>query len=35
MARLLARARLLTADGYGHTVLTNPSSCASGHEARY
>jgi hypothetical protein len=35
MARLLARARLLTVNGYGHTVLLNPSSCAKNYEARY
>lgn len=28
MSRDLARARLLTVDGYGHTVGNNPSSCA-------
>ncbi|MFB7476047.1 alpha/beta hydrolase [Kitasatospora sp. NPDC056184] len=35
MARSLARARLLTVDGYGHTVLSNPSDCAAEHETRY
>ena len=35
MARLLARARLLTVDGYGHTSLTNPSACANGYASRY
>jgi pimeloyl-ACP methyl ester carboxylesterase len=35
MARDLASARLLTVDGYGHTVLLNPSSCAMAHESRY
>ncbi|MEU8927969.1 alpha/beta hydrolase [Kitasatospora sp. NPDC048545] len=35
MARSLARAQLLTVDGYGHTVLANPSDCAARHEARY
>ncbi|MER7581830.1 alpha/beta hydrolase [Kitasatospora sp. NPDC097691] len=35
MARSLARARLLTVDGYGHTVLANPSDCAARHETRY
>ncbi len=34
-ARALGRAELLTVDGYGHTVLANPSACASRHEARY
>ena len=31
----LDRARLLTVDGYGHTVLLNPSSCASALENKY
>jgi pimeloyl-ACP methyl ester carboxylesterase len=35
MARQLARARLLTVDGYGHTVLANPSACASRYVIRY
>jgi len=35
MAKLLARARLLTVDGYGHTVLLNPSVCASQFESDY
>jgi pimeloyl-ACP methyl ester carboxylesterase len=35
MARDLARARLLTVDGYGHTALLNPSTCASDYEAAY
>jgi pimeloyl-ACP methyl ester carboxylesterase len=35
MARQLARARLLTVDGYGHTTLLNPSSCAQRYEIRY
>ncbi|WP_170304997.1 alpha/beta hydrolase [Kitasatospora viridis] len=35
MADTLARGRLLTVDGYGHTVLGNPSSCAAEDEARY
>jgi pimeloyl-ACP methyl ester carboxylesterase len=35
MARKLARARLLTMDGYGHTALLNPSSCVSRFETRY
>ncbi|MDH6109487.1 pimeloyl-ACP methyl ester carboxylesterase [Kitasatospora sp. MAP12-15] len=35
MADTLARARLLTVDGYGHTVLGNPSTCAAGSEERY
>jgi pimeloyl-ACP methyl ester carboxylesterase len=35
MARALARARLLTVDGYGHTELSNPSRCAGAYEDRY
>ncbi|MFD8481383.1 alpha/beta hydrolase [Kitasatospora sp. NPDC059673] len=35
MARSLARAVLLTVDGFGHTVLANPSDCAARYEARY
>ena len=35
MARQLARARLLTVDGYGHTVMENPSTCANRHVERY
>jgi pimeloyl-ACP methyl ester carboxylesterase len=35
MSRLLARARLLTVHGYGHTELVNPSTCAAGYESRY
>ena len=35
MARQLARARLLTVHGYGHTVLTNPSACANRYVSRY
>ncbi|MFG2910258.1 alpha/beta hydrolase [Kitasatospora sp. NPDC048286] len=35
MARSLARAQLLTVDGYGHTVLANPSDCAARYETRY
>ena len=35
MARDLARARLLTVDGYGHTELLNPSACAGNYESRY
>jgi TAP-like protein len=27
MSHLLARARLLTVDGYGHTTVNNPSAC--------
>jgi hypothetical protein len=35
MAHDLARARLLTVDGFGHTELFNPSKCASNYEFRY
>jgi pimeloyl-ACP methyl ester carboxylesterase len=35
MARDLARARLLTVNGYGHTELLNPSACAHSYESRY
>ena len=35
MSRDLARARLLTVDGYGHTEFGNPSACATGYEIRY
>ena len=35
MSRELARARLLTVEGYGHTVLLNPSRCAQQYEDDY
>lgn len=35
MASLLGNARLLTIDGFGHTVLLNPSACASNAQVRY
>ena len=35
MSQKLASARLLTVQGYGHTTLLNPSSCASQYEADY
>ena len=35
MSRDLARARLLTVDGYGHTEGGNPSACATNYEIRY
>jgi hypothetical protein len=35
MAHDLARARLLTVDGFGHTEFFNPSTCASDYEFRY
>jgi pimeloyl-ACP methyl ester carboxylesterase len=35
MSNELADARLLTVDGYGHTVLLNPSTCANQHVSNY
>ena len=35
MSHDLARARLLTVDGYGHTEAANPSTCATDDEIRY
>jgi hypothetical protein len=35
MSRDLARARLLTVQGYGHTEQQNPSTCATGYELGY
>jgi pimeloyl-ACP methyl ester carboxylesterase len=35
LARELARARLLTVDGYGHGVLGNQSACATRYISRY
>jgi pimeloyl-ACP methyl ester carboxylesterase len=35
LSRELARARLLTVDGYGHTEQANPSTCAVDDEVRY
>jgi pimeloyl-ACP methyl ester carboxylesterase len=35
MSRDLARARLLTVDGSGHTEFFNPSTCATDDEVRY
>jgi pimeloyl-ACP methyl ester carboxylesterase len=35
MARDLARARLLTVRGYGHTEISNPSRCAMKYELSY
>ena len=35
MSRDLARARLLTVDGYGHTEFYNPSTCAVSYEISY
>jgi len=35
MSHLLADARLLVVDGYGHTEFLNPSTCASDYETSY
>jgi hypothetical protein len=35
LSRELARARLLTIDGYGHTETNNPSTCAMDYGIRY
>jgi pimeloyl-ACP methyl ester carboxylesterase len=35
MAQALARARLLTVDGYGHSILLNPSTCANDYVSHY
>jgi len=35
LARELGNARLLSVNGYGHTVLLHPSACATRHEAAY
>ena len=35
MAQDLAHARLLTVHGYGHTEITNPSTCAAGYVTSY
>jgi hypothetical protein len=35
MARLLARGRLLTVRGFGHTELLNPSRCVARREVAY
>lgn len=35
MSRDLARARLLTIQGFGHTEFFNPSTCATNHEVSY
>jgi pimeloyl-ACP methyl ester carboxylesterase len=35
MAHDLARARLLTVEGFGHTEFYNPSECASNYESSY
>jgi TAP-like protein len=35
MAAELARGRLLTVAGYGHTALLNPSTCVNDYESAY
>jgi hypothetical protein len=35
MSRDLAKARLLTIRGYGHTEYENPSTCATSYEVSY
>jgi hypothetical protein len=35
MSHDLANARLLTVNGYGHSALTNPSSCVDAIEDAY
>jgi hypothetical protein len=35
MSHELARARLLTVDGYGHTTGSNPSTCAMNDVVNY
>jgi TAP-like protein len=35
MSRDLARARLLTVDGFGHTEFANPGTCAVNDEISY
>ena len=35
MSKDLARARLLTIDGFGHTLAGNPSACATGYVTSY
>jgi hypothetical protein len=35
MSRDLARARLLTVQGFGHTEFFNPSTCATNYEVSY
>ena len=35
MSRDLAKARLLTIHGYGHTEFNNPSTCATNYEVSY
>lgn len=35
MARELSQGHLLSVNGYGHTVLRNPSACVARHEAAY
>ncbi len=35
MAKILPRTSIVTVEGYGHTMLLNPSSCAAVHEVAY
>lgn len=35
MAKILPRTSIVTVEGYGHTALLNPSSCAAAHEVAY
>lgn len=35
MSTVLPRTDVLTVDGYGHTMLLNPSSCGSAYEVAY
>jgi pimeloyl-ACP methyl ester carboxylesterase len=35
MVNVLARARLLTVEGYGHTAFSNPNTCAHDYVSRY
>lgn len=35
MAKILPRTSTVTVEGYGHTMLLNPSSCAAAHEVAY
>jgi TAP-like protein len=35
MIKELARSRLLTLAGYGHSALINPSACVNSYEAAY
>jgi pimeloyl-ACP methyl ester carboxylesterase len=35
MARELQQGQLLSVNGFGHTVLRNPSACVAGYETAY